>query len=72
MQRRRALARWPVNSSASVSSWRRNTRRAGRLQALQSDHEQLRVDHSTLQSSLEHRQRHFDEQQALLRKVASS
>ena len=39
----------------------------GRLDAVQSEYEDLKVRHSTLESSLEQRQQHFAEQQQLLK-----
>jgi DNA recombination protein RmuC len=47
----------------------RNDREAAteRLQTLQKAHEQLSVEHATLQNSIEHRQKHFAEQQQLLK-----
>ena len=38
-----------------------------RLQEMQQRHEDLRIEYSTLQATLTHRQQHFDEQQQLLR-----
>lgn len=59
------LAREQLRQLEELRTEREST--SQRLLALQAEHEQLNVEHSTLRNSLEQRQQHFSEQQQLLR-----
>lgn len=64
-ERAQTLAREQLRQLEELRTEREST--SQRLLALQAEHEQLNVEHSTLRNSLEQRQQHFSEQQQLLR-----